>query len=118
MGCSVSCSTWVKFSSFIQWLAQTEAQTGLVMHYLDDYLFIGKKGSRDCRILLETFHLICQHLGVPIAHEKTEGPITKIVFLGLEIDSVNQTITIPLNKLKEIEEKIKAVLKKSKVTLK
>jgi hypothetical protein len=31
---------------------------------------------------------------------------------------MNQTITIPLNKLKEIEEKIKAVLNKSKVTLK
>ena len=50
--------------------------------------------------------------------KKTEGPITKIVFLGLEIDSMNQIITIPLNKLKEIEEKIKAVLRKNKVTLK
>ena len=38
--------------------------------------------------------------------------------MGLEIDSMNQTITIPLTKLKEIEEKIKAVLNKSKVTLK
>ena len=36
MGCSVSCSMWVKFSTFIQWLVQKEAQKGLVMHYLKD----------------------------------------------------------------------------------
>jgi hypothetical protein len=88
------------------------------MHYFDDYLFIGVKGSGDCSYLLQTFHKVCQHLGVPIAHEKTEGPVTEIVFLGLKIDTKKQTVTIPLEKLEEIVLKIKIVLKKSKVTLK
>jgi hypothetical protein len=82
MGCSVSCSTWVKFSTFIQWLVQREAQKGLITHFLDDYLFVGKRGSKDCHILLETFHTVCQHMGVLIAHEKMEGPITKLYFWG------------------------------------
>ena len=79
-GFSVSCATWVKFGTFIEWLVQEEPQKGLSMHYLDDYLFVGAQGSRDCSTVLEIFHKICQHLGVPIAHEKTEGPVTEMCF--------------------------------------
>ncbi|XP_072171996.1 uncharacterized protein [Diadema setosum] len=35
-----------------------------------------------------SFQATCERLGVPIAQEKTEGPVTTITFLGLEIDSV------------------------------
>ena len=117
-GCSVSCATWVKFSTFIEWLVQKEAQKGLSMHYLDDYLFVGAQGSGDCKTLLEVFHKTCQHLGVPIAHEKTEGPVTEIVFLGLKINTSKQIVTIPAEKLEEMVEKIKLVMNLSKVTLK
>ena len=79
----MSCATWVKFSTFIEWLVQKEAKKGLSMPYLDDYLFVGAQGSGDCSTLLETFHKVCQHLGILIAHEKAEGPVTEIVFLGL-----------------------------------
>ena len=89
-GCSVSCATWEKFSTFIEWAVQTGAQRGLSIHYLDDYLFVGTQGSGDCKALLEVFHETCQHLGVPIAHEKTEGPVTEIVFLGLQINTQKQ----------------------------
>jgi hypothetical protein len=118
LGCSVSSAAWVKFSTFIKWLVQKEAKKGLSMHYLDDYLFVGAQGSGDCSTLLEVFHKTSQHLGVPIAHEKTEGPVTEIVFLGLKIDTKNQTVTIPAEKLEEMMQKIRAVLKLSKVTLK
>ena len=40
--------------------------------------------------------------GVPIAYEKTEGPTTKICFLGLEIDSEEMVVRIPMPKIEEI----------------
>ena len=117
-GCSVSCATWEKFSTFIEWVLTMKANRGMSIHYLDDYLFAGSQGSGDCKALLEIFHEICQHLGVPIAHEKTEGPVTKLVFLGLQIDTVEQTVTIPMDKLVEIVDKIKCMLSHKKTTLK
>ena len=101
-----------------KWLVQTEAQRGLSIHHLDDYLFVGAQGSGDCKALLEVFHETCQHLGVPIAHEKTEGPVTEIVCLGLQINTQKQTVTIPMEKLDENVKKIKTMLKQKKVTLK
>ena len=62
----------VPFSTFIEWDLTSEANRGLSIHYLDDYLFVGSQGSGDCKALLGIFHEICQHLGVPIAQEKTE----------------------------------------------
>ena len=88
------------------------------MHYLDDTLFVGKDGTGDCLSLMDTFHDMCLGLGVPIAPEKTEGPTKSLVFLGLQIDSVAQTITIPLEKLIETREKIETVMHMKKVSLK
>jgi hypothetical protein len=85
---------------------------------LDDYLFVGAKNTGDCSGLLENVHKICQQLEVPIAHEKTEGPVTKLVFLGLQIDTIKQTVTIPGGKVDEIILKIQTMLNQSKVTLK
>ena len=117
MGASVSCSTWVKFSSFLEWLLKSSSPRGRTMHYLDDTLFVGQEGTQDCLTLMNNFHELCHYLGVPIAPEKTEGPKKVLIFLGLQLDSVRQTVTIPLEKLLEIKEKIKTVMHMNKVSL-
>ena len=38
-------------------------------------------------------------LGVPLAEEKTEGPVTCICFLGLELDSIDMEVRIPQDKI-------------------
>jgi hypothetical protein len=35
---------------------------------------------------------------VPIADEKSKGPVTNLVFLGLEIDTIEMVIEIPHEK--------------------
>lgn len=57
-------------------------------------------------------------LGVPIATEKTEGPKTKICFLGLEIDTEEMVIRIPVTKIHEIISKIEEILPRKKCKLK
>jgi hypothetical protein len=42
---------------------------------------------------MKTFDHVCERLGVPIAKEKTEGPMTKLEYLGL----TQETISKPLN---------------------
>ena len=82
MGCSVSCSTWVQFSTFLVWFLKLEGGSGATMHYLDDFLFVGHRESNECNDLLKEFHNMCNFIGVPIAHEKTEGASDKTDFSG------------------------------------
>jgi hypothetical protein len=47
-------------------------------HYLDDFFFAGESNTDNCKRLMKTFDHVCERLGVPIAKEKTEGPMTKM----------------------------------------
>ena len=57
-------------------------------------------------------------MGVPLAEENTIGPACIIIFLGLEIDTLEMVIQIPQEKVVEVRHKLHMVLSKKKVTLK
>ena len=115
MGCSIACSTFEKFSVFLEYCCQDVAGSRNVLHYLDDFFFAGRS-SRECRHLMCSFQALCERFGVPIAQEKTEGPVTSITFLGLEIDSVVGQVRVPEDKVSSLLEKINIILGKEKVT--
>jgi hypothetical protein len=48
MGCSLSCSLFEKFSSFLQWAVVRETGLSTIDHYLDDFFFAGSSFSSDC----------------------------------------------------------------------
>lgn len=52
-----------------------ESQIPSVLHYLDDFLVLGPKGLRVCSVLLRTMERILALFRVPLAPEKTEGPV-------------------------------------------
>ncbi|XP_041346996.1 uncharacterized protein LOC121366736 [Gigantopelta aegis] len=89
-----------------------------MIHYLDDFLFVGSNNSNHCQQALYTFFNLCSRLGVPIAEDKTEGPQEVICFLGLEIDTVNMLIKVPMEKVHEIVTRISDMLSGQKTTLK
>ena len=66
---------------------------------MDDFLFVGPKETNACKALMETFDNICGDLGVPVSHEKTEGPTTLVTYLGLGIDSIRKAIYVPPAKI-------------------
>lgn len=117
-GCSISCSTFEKFATFLEFCVKNNAPVKTLIHYLDDFLMGGRKSTTECHRLMKHFADCLQKLGVPIAEEKTEGPTTVLVFLGLELDSEEMVVRIPKEKVSEIVNKIKEVLAKEKVTLK
>lgn len=117
-GCSIACQTWELFSTFLEFCVARQSSVGKLLHYLDDFLFGGKKGTNQCASIMAVFQDKMTLLGVPVASEKTEGPTTKICFLGLEIDSEEMVIRIPKSKIDEITQKIQEILPRQKCTLK
>ena len=116
-GCSISCHTWEDFATFLEFSVSRDSSVGRLLHYLDDYLFGGKKGTNHCACIMSVFKDKMNSLGVPIALDKTEGPTTKLIFLGLELDSEDMVVRIPLSKLVEIKQKINDLLGRKKCTL-
>jgi hypothetical protein len=66
---------------------------------------------------MSVFSTVCDELGVPLAAEKTIGPATVIIFLGLEIDTKEMVVRILMEKITETKEKLVFVLNSKKVTL-
>ncbi len=69
------------------------------LHYLDDFLIMGQPESPRCGVALQATLQLCSDLGLQVAAEKTEGPVTTLTFLGIEIDSRLCQLRLPRDKL-------------------
>ncbi len=118
MGASVSCALFEKFAMFLECTVKRVTGCPDVVHYLDDWLFVGEADSNQCQMMLEKFTDICEQLGVPLAKEKTVAPTQKITFLGLELDSVKQQVRIPGDKLAKLRKQLNYMLKEKVASLK
>ena len=45
----------------------------------------------------------CNRLGVPIAPDKCEGPVTRLTYLGIEVDTVQMQLRLPEEKLRRVQ---------------
>jgi hypothetical protein len=72
--------------TFLQWFVQEEHGLKNLDHYLDDFFF-AEMSDIECSNSMFKFKTIGKRLGVPIADEKTEVPVTSIEYLGLTIDT-------------------------------
>ena len=73
-----------------------------VMHYLDD--FLGTPGSEECSTALKKLLKVFDRLVLPVAPEKSEGPDTRLTFLGFELDTMALEVRLPRHKLAELRE--------------
>jgi hypothetical protein len=81
------------------------------------FLFAGESNTLDCQNLMNNVDTVCNRLGVPVAQVKTEGPTTKLHYLGFLINTEKMLIKIPDEHFLELKSKIKFVLGRNKVTL-
>ena len=86
----------------VEWMAQQEGVTNL-LHYLDDFLTMGKAGSQECNHSLETLVRLCGNLGLPLKWQKLEGPSTELTFLGILLDTKRMQLRLPEEKLLELK---------------
>lgn len=87
-GCSISPAIFESFATFLQWAVSEYANSKNIDHYIDDYFFAGKAETNDCFRLMAAVIILCHDMKIPINEEKSEGPATSLIYLGLEIDSV------------------------------
>lgn len=117
MGCSSSCQIFESFSTSVQWILTNKYDVEDMAHLLDDFFFVGPSGSKKCQTALENFHKLCDHIGVPIKHEKTESPTTEITIFGFEINSNLMLARLPLDKVEKIKQLLSDLKTKKRVTL-
>ncbi len=80
---------------------------GPLFHYLDDYITLGPPGQDGCVNNLAIIRQVCRDTGTPVEEDKSVGPTTTITFLGIELDSVGLTISLPEDKLKNLRKILK-----------
>ena len=117
MGASSSCHIFEKFSTSLEWIVQQKIGNAVVLHVLDDFLFIGRT-SFECQRALEIFLDICKDIGVPIAPEKTVYPTQTIQFLGIDLNTKDMYSSIPDDKIIKFSGLIDEFLQSKSVTLK
>ncbi|KAM4748944.1 protein KTI12 homolog [Rhinophrynus dorsalis] len=115
MGYSVSCAFFEVFSSFLHW--EVELRPGSVAHYLDDFMFVGPRDSEECGESLELALARFKVLVVPVAGDKTVRPTTRLTFLGIEIDSMDKLVRLPLEKVQLARDQVRRALGASKLQL-
>ena len=116
MGCSSSCKTFETFSSALEWLAKTKLQISSILHLLDDFLIVAPTAEL-CNKQLQLFLDVCLYLCVPMAPEKTVGPLPIPSFAGIELDTQLQLARLPKDKLDKCTDLISNLLRRKKVTL-
>lgn len=68
-------------------------------HYIDDFFTIGAPGSAECAKNVATMKEVFAEANLPTEPQKDEGPATVIGLLGIELDTENFEVRLPLDKL-------------------
>lgn len=95
MGCAISCAYFEMFSTFLHWVVVQRIGLLNVVHYLDNFLFVGPLQTGTCEVLLDAFMEMSCDFGIPLAAEKTEDPGACLTFLGTELDMVALVVCLP-----------------------
>ena len=102
------------FATVLAWIAIHVALIAYMTNYLDDFFFTNLSVI-SCKKDMEQFLAICLALGVPIADDKLVWPSTSLIYLGIEIDTINMTVRLPTDKLEKLKKLISEWQEKRKV---
>ena len=85
-----------------EWILKNNYRIQDLMHYLDDYFTVGPAHSSICAHNVKTILHVASQVGIPLAPNKLEGPTTRLVFLGILIDTNSMETSLPDDKLHEL----------------
>ena len=116
-GGSISCSHFQRFSNALAHIVKVKSGGKDNVNYLDDFLFIALM-QLICNNQVRTFLAVCKEINFPVAVEKTFWGTNCLVFLGLLIDTLNQCVSIPTDKVQRAVNLVSAALQRKKITVK
>lgn len=130
---SISCAHFQKVSNAISHIVQSKIQenckscqvlpqsdtaglpVGQNINYLDDFLFPALTPLW-CNQFIQQFIDICAQINFPLSMDKTEWATQLITFLGMLLDTINQLIGIPAERIDKALEQLRYVMLAKKVT--
>ena len=98
-GSKASPSIFHRITQAVKRIMQERFGTKLVV-FLDDFLIISPS-KEDCNIHMSRLISLLRSLGFSINWSKVCPPSTKMVFLGIEIDSCTMQLKLPADKVQE-----------------
>ena len=115
LGSSISCSHFKRVPNAIAYIFQK--QTGKkTKNYLDDFFFIALR-QLACNNLIRSYIKLCETINFPLSMEKTEWATQIIVFPGMLLNTLTQTISIPVEKRDKALYQLCILLESRKVTV-
>jgi len=88
-----------------------------VVVYLDDFLIIADSYS-ECLLAYNTLLSLLRSLGFSINYNKLVDPCQKLVFLGIELDTVKGVIALETSKARSFLANIRSILMKRRISRK
>lgn len=89
------------YSSAAQHIAQRSLAIDHLLHYVDDFMLC-MHDLTAAKHKLQQLLALFKELGIPISIKKLEGPVTRIVFLGILFDTIAMTISLDEERLAAI----------------
>ena len=90
-----------QFADLVCWIMRFNFALRWLVHYSDDFLLVSCTNLELARKDLAQLVAAFKDLKIPLANDKILGPSCCMVYLGIEIDSVEQSISIPEGKYTE-----------------
>ena len=97
-GASISCKIFQEISDAIAHIVSCRTGHSENVNYLDDYFFVELLAAL-CNWQINQFLMVCEMIGFPVALEKTVWATTRMLFLGLLIDTLRQVVWVPAQKI-------------------
>lgn len=96
-GCRSSPKIFDTLSESLCWILQNNYNLKLLVHLLDDFLVVTPT-SQPPAAGITTLSDVFVKLGIPLSPEKTEGPSTRLEFLGITLDTDEFSMALPKEK--------------------
>lgn len=117
MGAASSCKVFQTVSDAIVWMFESQYPGQVkIFNYLDDFLLLADSQSL-CDTVLDRFLSMLNSLGIPVSPHKTIRASTSIVFLGIGIDTVAESLFLPEDKASTVLQQLESFLTCSKPTV-
>ena len=97
-----------------QWIL-VKAGVNYMLHYLDDFIFVADS-QEIAEQQKQRLVALCSQLGIPLELTKLEGPSTRLVFLGIEVDTNTMQLRLPKDKLERLKSSLDQALGKKTLT--
>ena len=112
-----------QLSDAVEWILINKCQISFVCHILDDFLIIEPQAdilpiNSLCQQSLSAMLMTFNNLNIPIAPDKTQGPLQDLEFMGIILDSLKMEARLPADKINRLSLLIQQFENKHSCTLK